>query len=53
MRAEVLALIVDEPLPLIALPSLPLAFSVISRAVFRFRVGTMPTVTVTAEPSLF
>ena len=36
MCAEVLALIVDVTSPLIALPPLPLVFSVISRAVFRF-----------------
>ena len=53
MRAEVLALIGVVTSPLIALPSLPLAFSVLSRAVFRFWVGTMPTATVTAEASLF
>ena len=52
-ETEVLALIGVDASPLITLPSLPLAFSVISRAVFRFRVGTMPTVTVAAEPSLF
>ena len=34
MRAEVLALIGVDASPLIALPSLPLAFSVISRADF-------------------
>ena len=39
MCAEVLALIGVDTSPLIALPSLPLAFSVLSRAVFRFETS--------------
>lgn len=39
MCAEVLALIGVDASPLIALPSLPLAFSVISRADFRFETS--------------
>ena len=39
MCAEVYAPIVDETLPLIAALSLPLALSVLSRAVFRFETS--------------